>query len=206
MRINENKFGNGIINIENCPGRLANTHIENYDRHSIPGISVTCRYEGNKYFPFELTNNTIIWTYRLSISMRPIIELTGAIKMSNVNVWVSSIPEIEVLRYSTKEVIVRRSYYKVFFNVYKISALFISCKRASAKHIATFDTFGCTPCMHETYTLHNVLLNISSRHFGNKNLEFQKESKYLNCYNCPVEANCTEHIKSKSNFYGYIKK
>ena len=204
MRIKENRFENDIMHIENCAGRLANTYIENYDRRSVSAITVTCNYEEHKYFPFELTNNTIIWNNGLSLSVRPIIELTGRIYISYINVLVSSIPEIEVLRYSTKEVIVPRPYYKAFSNVYKISALFISCRRASVKHFAMLDTVRCTPCVRDTYTLQNGSLNISSRDLGNKKL--QKESTNLPCYNCPVGANCTENIKSKSNFYGYVTK
>ena len=206
MRIKKNRFENGIIHIENCASRLANTYIENYDRLSVSAVSVTCTYEGHKYFPSELKNNTIIWNYALSLSIRPIIELTGKIKISNVIVSVSSISEIEVLRYSTKNVTVQRPYYKVFSNAYEISALFISCKRANVKHLATFDTVQCTPCLRDTYTLNNGSLNISSKHFGNKKHEFLKETKSFNCYNCPVGANCTGDIKSKSNFYGYVTK
>ena len=204
LRIKENRFRNGIIHIQNCASRLANTYIENYDRFSVSAISVISRYEGHKYFPFELKNNTIIWYYELSLSKRPIIELTGRIITSNVIISVSSITDIEVLRYSTKDVIVDRPYYKVFSNVYEISALFISCRRANVKHIATFDTVRCIPCARDTYTLHNGSLNISSRHLADKKHRFQKEGTNLTCYNCPVGANCTEHIKSKSNFYGYI--
>ena len=206
MRIKKNRFGNGIIHIENCASRLANTYIENDDRLSVSAVSVTCTYEGHKYFPSELKNNTIIWNYALSLSIRPIIELTGKIKISNVIVSVSSISEIEVLRYSTKDVIAQRPYYKVFSNAYEISALFISCKRANVKYFATFDTVRCTPCLRDTYTLNNGSLNISSKHFGHKKHEFLKETTSFNCYNCPVGANCTGDIKSKSNFYGYVTK
>ena len=206
MRIKKNRFRNGIIHIENCASRLANTYIENDDRLSVSAVSVTCTYEGHKYFPSELKNNAIIWNYALSLSIRPIIELTGKIKISNVTVSVSSIAEIEVLRYSTKDVIAQRPYYKAFSNTYEISALFISCKRANVKYFATFDIVRCTPCLRDTYTLNNGSLNISSKHFGNKKHEFLKETASFNCYNCPVGANCTGDIKSKSNFYGYVTK
>ena len=204
MRIKENRFGNSIIHMENCAGRLANTYIENYDHISVSAISVTCNYEGHKYFPFELTNNTIIWNYELSFSVRPIIELTGRIEISYINVLVSSRTKIEVLQYSTKEVIVQRPYNKALSNVYKISALFISCRRANVKHFAVLGTVMCTPCVRDTYTLHDGSLNVSSTDLGNKKL--QKESTNFPCYNCPVGANCTENIKSKSNFYGYVTK
>ena len=206
MKIIENRFENGIIHIENCAGRLANTFIENYDRGSVSAISLTCSYDYHNYCPFELTNNTVMWNYGLSLSIRPVIDLTGRINISNVNVSVSSITEIKVLQYSTKEVIVQRPYYKGFSNVYKISALFISCRRANVKHFSGLDTVICVPCRQDTYTLHNGSLNISSGYLGNKKSELQKESTNVSCYNCPVGANCTEHIKSKSNFYGYITK
>ena len=206
MRIIETRFGNGIIHISNCASRLTNIYINNHDRRSVSAISVNCNYEGDNYCPCELTNNTIVSNYGSSLSVRPVIELNGRINISNVNVSVSSITEIEVLRYSTKEVIVPRSYYKSFSNVYEISALFISCIRANVEHFAIFDTVKCTPCERDTYTLHNGSLNISSRHLGNNMHRFQKESTNLTCYNCPVGANCTENIKSKSNFYGYVTK
>ena len=37
----------------------------------------------------------------------------------------------------------------------------------------------------------------------NKKHEFQKESTDFICSDCPVRANCTEYIKSKSNFYAF---
>ena len=56
-RIKENRFENGIIHMKNCAGRLANTYIENYVHVSVSAISVTCNYEGHKYF---LLNSQII--------------------------------------------------------------------------------------------------------------------------------------------------
>ena len=97
MKIKENEFGDSIIQIQNSVGRLANTYIENDDRPSVSAIGVTWTYKYHRYFLFELTNNTITWSYGSSLSFRPIIELTGRISISNVNVSVSSIAEIEVL-------------------------------------------------------------------------------------------------------------
>ena len=104
MRISDNTFKDGIMHIKSCTGRLSNTYIENYDHFSVSAITVTCAYDGQNCFPFEFTNNTIIWNNKLSFSVRPIIELTGTIIISNVNVSIASITEIEVLRYSTKDV------------------------------------------------------------------------------------------------------
>ena len=42
-----------------------------------------------------------------------------------------------------------------------------------------------------------------SRRLENKKHEFQNESTDFICSDCPVGANCTEYIKSKSNFYGF---
>ena len=206
MRIKENEFGGGIIQIQNCVGRLANTYIENDNRRSLSAISVTCTYEDHQYYLFELTNNTIIWSYGSSLSFRPIIVLTGRINISNVNVSVSSIADIDVLKYSTKHTLVQRPYVKFFSNTYEIWSLFVSCRRANVKHIATYDTIRCTPCVQDTYTLHNGSLNISSKSLGNKKYELPKESTHFTCDDCPVGANCTEHIKSKINFYGYTTK
>ena len=74
------------------------------------------------------------------------------------------------------------------------------------KHIATRDNIRCTPCVQDTYTLLTGSLNISSKSLGNKRYKLLKESKNFTCDHCPAGSNCTEHIKSKSNFYGYITK
>ena len=203
MRISDNTFKSGIIHIKNCTGRLADTYIENYDHFSVSAITVTCAYDGQNCFPFEFTNNSIVWNNKLLFSVRPIIELTGTIIISNVNVSVASITEIEALRYSTEDVIIQIPFYKKYSNVYKISSLFITCTKANVKHMATFDTVRCTPCAQDTYTLNNGSIKISSRILKKKKHEFQNESTHFTCSGCPVGGNCTEYIKSKSNFYGY---
>ena len=206
MTIKENQFGGGIIQIENCVGRLSNTYIKNDDHFSVPAISATWTYEHHKYLFFELTNNTIIWSYESSLSFRPIIELTGRINISNVNVLVSSIAEIEVLQYSTKFIPVQSPSFQPFSNIYEVLSLFISCRRANVKYFAKYDTVRCTPCVHDKYTLHNGSSNISFKNLGNEKYKLPKESTHFTCDNCPAGANCTEYIKSKSNFYGYITK
>ena len=200
MRISDNTFKDGIMHIKSCTGRLSNTYIENYDHFSVSAITVTCAYDGQNCFPFEFTNNTIIWNNKLSFSVRPIIELTGTIIISNVNVSIASITEIEVLRYSTKDVVILLPFLREYSNVYKISSLFITCTKANVKHLTTFDTVTCTPCAQDTYTLNNGSIKISSRSLENKKQEFQNESTHFTCSDCPVGANCTEYIKSKSNF------
>ena len=211
MRIKENRFMNGVINIKDSSGRLANTYIENYDDFSVSAITVTCTYQSPKCFPFEFTNNTILWNNKLSVSIRPIIELTGTIIISNVNVPVASIPEIEVMRYSTKDAIrqvggrsnIAFGLYKVYSDFCNISSLFITCARANVKHMPTFETFKCIPCVQDTYTLNNGSIKILSAILKNRKHVFQNESTNFTCSDCPVGANCTEYIKSKSNFYGY---
>ena len=96
--------------------------------------------------------------------------------------------------------------FQIFSNYYEVWFLFISCARGNVEHIATHDTIRCTPCLQDTYTLLNGSLNISSKSLGNKKYKLLKESKNFTCDDCPAGANCTEHIKSKSNFYGYTTK
>ena len=205
-RITENIFWSDIIHIENSPGRLTNTYIENYDRVSVSAISATCRYGGHRHCPFHIRNNVILWNSELLLSKQPVIELTGTINISNLTVLVSSKQQIDVFRYSTKEVIVHEPFYKAFFSVYEISSLLINCTRANAKHIKLFETFRCTPCLRGTYTLNNGSLTISSRNLENKKREFQNEIRPLSCFDCPVSGNCSGYIKSKSNFYGFKTK
>ena len=200
MRINTT-FQSGIIHIRNCIGRLADSYIENYDHFSVSAITVICTYDDQNGFPFEFTNNAFIWNNKLTFSVRPIIELTGAIVISNVNVSIASVTE--VLRYSTEDVIIRLPFYKKYSNVYNISYLFITCTKVNVKHMATFDIAKCTSCAQDTYTLNNGSIKISSRRLKNKKYEFQNESTHFTCSDCPIGANCTEYIKSKSNFYGY---
>ena len=205
-RITENRFESNIIHIENSTGRLTNTYIENYDRFSVSAMSVTCRYEGHRHCPFYIRNNVILWNSESLLSKRSVIELTGTITISNLTVLVSSKLEIDVFRYSKKDVIVHEPFYKAFFNVYEISSLLINCTRANVKHIKLFETFRCTPCLRGTYTLNNGSLAISSRNLENKKREFQNDSTPLSCFDCPVGGNCSYYIKSKSNFYGFKTK
>ena len=60
------------------------------------------------------------------------------------------------------------------------------------------------PCAWGTYTLNNESLNINTS-LNFKNIS-KSEKTNFNCLNCPVGANCTASIKSKSNFYGYKTK
>ena len=203
MRIRENIFKKDIIHIKNCIVRLANAYIQNYDNYSVSAISVTCAYEGQRCFSFDFTNSKVVWTNKVLLPTRPIIELTGRIIISNVNVSVASIQEIEVMRYSTKDAEILYPVFKVYANTYKISSLFITCTRANVKHMSEFNTFRCIPCVQDTYTLNNGSIKMLSRRLENKKHEFQNESTDFICSDCPVGANCTEYIKSKSNFYGF---
>ena len=203
MRIRENIFKKDIIHIKNCIVRLGNACIENYDNYSLSAISVTCAYEGQRCFSFDFTNSKIVWNNKLLLSTRPIIELTGRIIISNVNVSVASIQEIEVMRYSTKDVEIPYPVFKVYSSTYNISSLFITCTRANVRHMSEFNTIRCIPCVQDTYTLNNGSIKMLSRRLENKKHEFQNESTDFICSDCPVGANCTEYIKSKSNFYGF---
>ena len=204
MTIRENRCQRGIIHIENCRGRLTNFSFQNYDRFSVSAISVTCRY--NENCSFYIVNSKILWNYELLISARPIIELTGTINISNLTILVSSITKIEVLRYSNTSSDIQRLTPIFKGHVYEISSLLINCKRANVKHIAALDSFICIPCARHTYTLNNGLLKLSSRFFENKTHKFQSENSYLSCFDCPVGGDCSEYIKSKSNFYGFKTK
>ena len=204
MRIRENIFKKDIIHIKSSIVSLANAYIENYDNYSVSAISVTCAYEGQGCFFFDFTNSKIVWSNKLSLPTRPIIELAGSIIISNVNVSVASKQQIEVMRYSTKYVeIPYHTVIQCYSNAYNISSLFITCTRANVKHMSEFNTFRCIPCVQDTYTLNNGSIKMLSRRLENKKHEFQNESTDFICSDCPVGANCTEYIKSKSNFYGF---
>ena len=203
MRMRENIFKKDIIHIKNCIGRLVKAYIENYDHYSASAISVTCAYEGQRCFSFDFTYSKIVWSNKLLLLTRPIIELTGRIIISNVNVSVASIQQIEVMQYSTKDVKIQKPVYKVYSNAYNISSSFITCTRANIKHMSEFNTFRCIPCVQDTYTINHNSIKILSRRLENKKHEFQNESTDFICSDCPVGANCTEYIKSKSNFYGF---
>ena len=206
MRIRENRFKSDIIYTENCNGKLTNTYIENYDYYSVSAIIVTWNYEDQEYFHFRIANNIILWNYKLNFSIQPIIKLMGTINIFSLNLSVSSKPDIAVLQYSTQDVVGREPFTKVFRNVYKISSLFISCRRANVEHIATLDTFKCTPCVRHTYTLNNGSLHISSTISKKEVYTFQRKNINFSCFDCPVGGDCSEYIKSKSNFYGYKTK
>ena len=172
MRITENEFKGSIIEIKSCVGRLANTYIENDDHLSVAAISVTSTDEYEKHVLFELTNNTITWSYGLSFSFRQIIDLTGRINISNVNVLVSSIADIEVLRYSTKLITAQGPDFQIFSKNYDILFLFISCGRANVEYIATHDTIRCTPSVQDTYTLPNGSLIYHQKAWKTKNINY----------------------------------
>ena len=166
-------------------------------------ITTTWTYLRNKYFPFEITNTEIQWKNEVPVSAKPIIQLSGNVSLSNVKLLFTSLFETEILKYSTKNItlFVNRKL-RTFPNIYIISSLFIGCTKASVKHIKRAGSFQCIPCAPGTYTLNNESLNAS--------LSFQGISKYekrnFTCIDCPVGANCTASIKSKSNFYGYETK
>ena len=154
-------------------------------------------------FLFEIISTEIIWTNEVPVSAKPIIQLSGNVSLSNVKLLVTSSFETEILKYSTKDMTVFvNDDLKNFPNIYIISSLFIGCTKASVKHITRAGIFRCIPCARGTYALNNESLNTS--------LSFQNitknEKTNFTCLDCPVGANCTASIKSKSNFYGYKTK
>ena len=118
---------------------------------------------------------------------------------------VTSLFETEILQYSTKDVpLSENGVVKTFTIKYIFSSLFISCTKASLKHITETDTFQCVPCARGTYTLNNGSLNTSFS-FESKIIT-KHENTNFTCLDCPVGANCAASIRSKSNFYGYRTK
>ena len=209
MRIRENNVANDMIYIENTDGKLINTYIENCDSFMASAFTITCTYLGNKYYPFEIANIEIIWSYKLQTSARPIIHLSGKVSLSNVKLLVTSLSEIEVLAYTTKDFRLKtgddKSTIETFFNVYYVKSSFIGCTRANAKYIKKANTFRCIPCERSTYTLNNGSLHLSSSIQSNKTIMPENVTNFT-CLDCPVGANCASSIKSRSHFYGYETK
>ena len=203
MKIRENYVIKDMIYVENSAGRMTHTYIENSGNSLSSAITTTWTYLENRYFPFEIISTEIIWTNEVTVSAKPIIQLSGNVSMSNVKLLVTSLFKTEILKYSTKDMTVFvNEDLKNLPNIYIISSLFIGCTKARVKHITGAGIFRCIPCARGTYTLNNDSLNIS--------LSFQNITKHekmnFTCLNCPVGANCTASIKSKSNFYGYKTK
>ena len=162
MKIRENKVTYGILYVENSVGRIANTYIKNSDNFSASAFTIICTYLRNRYYPFEITNIEIIGSCEVPVSGRAIIQLTGNFYMSNVKLLVTSLFETELLQYSTKNAPLSVSgVLKTFPTIFFISSLFISCTKASVKHIINAGTFRCIPCERGTYTLNNESLNTS---------------------------------------------
>ena len=205
MKIKKNVVTSSMINVENSAGRMTTTYIENFDNFMASAFTTTCTYLGNKYFPFEIANTEVIWSHSLPVSAQPIIQFNGKVSLTNVKLLITSLLDTEILRYSTKdEVRLVNGYRKTFSNIYIISSLFISCTKASVKHIVKADTFRCIPCAQGKYSLKNESLN-TSLSFQSKNVNLRADTNFT-CLDCPVGANCTASIKSKSNFYGYETK
>ena len=177
MKIRENNVTStsDIIYIENAFGRMRNAYIESRDSIA-SALTVTCTHLGNPCLYFEIKNVEIIWSYKLRFSALPVIQLNEKVVLSNVRLLVTSVSKIEVLRYSTEDVIQRGVHeHQVFSNTYNISSLFIGCTKANAKHIKKIGSFGtwqCIPCAWGTYTLKNGSLKISKTFQHKKNHRF----------------------------------
>ena len=206
MQVRENSILEHIIYVENTAGRMNNTHIENYDQLMASAITVTCVHEGCKNSSFKFTNIKITWRYQLLLSARPIIQLSGKVLVLNVKILVTSISEIEVLRYETDKrmIVLDKKGFKTLSSVYNISSLFILCTKANVNYIMKLGALRCIPCTQGTYTFKNGSLKISTNFQGKKVIVH--ENATFSCLDCPVGAKCSASIKSKSNFYGYRTK
>ena len=197
MKIRDNNFTDCLIYIENTVGRMVNTLIENCDYFMASAITITT-YLGKRYYPFEIANIGILWSYKLLSSARPVLQVSGKVFLSNVKLLFTSLSEIEVLRYSTRDVqvLTKRTFrnnnpLKTLTNVYEISS----------KHISKTGSFRCIPCTRGLYTLSSGFLNLSASFQSRKPI--LPENKNFTCFDCPAGANCTLSIKSMDNFYGY---
>ena len=123
------------IRENNAFGRMRNAYIESRDSIA-SAVTVTCTHLGYPCLYFEIKNVEIIWSYKLRFSALPVIQLNEKVVLSNVRLLVTSVSKIEVLRYSTEDVMQRGVHeHQVFSNTYNISLLFIGCTKANAKHI-----------------------------------------------------------------------
>ena len=197
-----------MVYLQNSAGKMTTTYIDNWDNFMASAFTTTGTYLGNKYFPFEIANTQIIWSNALPFSVRPIIQLSANVSLKNVKLAVTSLFETAILQYSTKDVpLLVNGRLRTFSNIYLISSLFVSCIKASVKVIAKIGTIRCIPCAQGTYTLENESLETSlSFQFSKFSNVTLRKNTDITCVDCPVGANCTESIKSKSNFYGYETK
>ena len=203
MKIRGNNVTYGMIRVENSAGRMANTYIENSRNNVLASaFIIKCTNLENGYYPFEITTTEIIWQNERPVSARPIIQVCGNVSVSNVKLLANSLFETEVLQYSTKTVILPvKEHLHIFRNTFIISSLFIGCTKANVKHFRRAGSLRCIPCARGTYTLNDGSLNASLRFLSQKITKY--ECTNFACLDCPVGANCTASIKSKSNFYGY---
>ena len=203
MKIRENNITRGIIRVENSAGRMANTYIENSRNNVLASaFTIKCTNLENGYYPFEITSTEIVWQNERPVSARPIIQVCGNVSVSNVKILANSLFETEVLQYSIQTVMLSvKEHLNIFRNTFIISSLFIGCTKANVKHFRKAGSLRCIPCARGTYTLTDGSLNASLRFLSQKITKYEYAS--FACLDCPVGANCTASIKSKSNFYGY---
>ena len=203
MIIRENNITRGMIRVENSAGRMANTYIENSRNNVLASaFTIKCTNLENGYYPFEITSTEIVWQNERPVSTRPIIQVCGNVSVSNVKLLVNSLFETEVLQYSTQTVMLPvKEHLNIFRNTFIISSLFIGCTKANVKHFRRAGSLRCIPCARGAYTLTDGSLNASLRFLSQKITKYEYAS--FACLDCPVGANCTASIKSKSNFYGY---
>ena len=205
MQIRENKVRNDIIYVVNTGGKMTNSHIENSDSLMASAVSITCTNLGCKDLSSEITNFKTECSYQLLHSTRPIIQLHEEVILLNVKLLFTSVTEIEVLRYSFQDLTLpQRTGLQMLTNIYNISSLFNGYVEANVKYFATLGMWQCVPCARGKYTINNGSLKKSTNFEGNKFIVL-KNANFI-CLDCPVGANCTVSMKSKSNFYGYKTK
>ena len=150
MKIRKNDVTSSMVYLQNSPGKMTTTDIDHWDNFMVSAFTTSGPYLGNKYFHFEIANTQIIWSHALTASARPIIQLSRNISLKNVKLSVTSLFETEILQYSTKDVsLLVNGRLITYSNIYTISSLFMSCTKASVKHMIK-------PVLFVAYHVHRV--------------------------------------------------
>ena len=97
MKIRKNDVTSSTVYFENSAGKKTTTYVDNWDNFLASGFTTIGTYLGNKYFPLEIANSQIIWTYALRVSAQPIIQLSGTVSLTNVKISVTSLFQTEIL-------------------------------------------------------------------------------------------------------------
>ena len=159
---------------------MANMNIKNCDSFLASIVTVTCKSFSGGCLPFETTDIKVIWKCKLTFSAQLIIQLSGKVFLSNVKLLLTSLFEIVLLRYSTKdlELPARKettpygflTEIKIFCNDYNNLSLTIDSTNANVKYIKKAGSFICQPCKQATYALNNGSLHLSTRFQGKQDV------------------------------------